>query len=171
MLCLLEEYFTLTTIRNSILSEGVPIRREEIHRALKAGPEAFVTFMLERLRQAPDSEASIPEHSSAHDIPAADEARSRPRTLETGDAKEGEPQPQKDEQPGFTIASLRNKLGIENTTLNKYAEAASVKTPGRGKKNHKYSHEDVIKICRYIIKNVSTEAIVSSAQRLLSKLK
>ena len=71
----------------------------------------------------------------------------------------------------FTIASLRRELGIENTTLNMYAQGAEVKTPGRGKKNHKYSREEVIKICQRIIAKSSTEDIVTNAERLLARLK
>ncbi len=77
--------------------------------------------------------------------------------------------PTNDIQP-YTIASLLNILDIGNTTLNTYAKKAGVRTPGRGKKNHKYSHQDVVRICNKIVEESSNKEMNSRAENLLSEL-
>jgi len=71
---------------------------------------------------------------------------------------------------GFTVASLRQMTGLENTALNKYAKKAGVKTPGRGQKNHKYSSADVRAILEVILENATEKKVLTKCREALRDL-
>jgi hypothetical protein len=70
----------------------------------------------------------------------------------------------------FLAAELREALHISDTTLNSYAKAAGVTTPGKGHRDHRYSTEDASKICEHITSNVSTTGIVDPARKMLAEI-
>lgn len=70
----------------------------------------------------------------------------------------------------YSCNQVRNKLVVSNTTLNTYAKKAGVKTPGRGKRNHRYTHDDVCKILNSMIKFSSDQAMIGRCQQALSDI-
>lgn len=71
---------------------------------------------------------------------------------------------------GFTVSTLREMTGLGNTTMNRYAKAAGVKTPGRGQRSFRYSLDDVKAILRTIIDTCSEEKIKSRCRAALKGL-
>jgi hypothetical protein len=67
----------------------------------------------------------------------------------------------------YLVAELARELVISSRTLNHYAKAAGVTTPGRGKKNHKYSFEDRSAILEYVNEHVTEQAIAQRARDLM----
>ena len=66
---------------------------------------------------------------------------------------------------------LCSKLDISNPSLNKYAKAAGVDTPGKGKRNHRYSQADFEAILQHVIGNVSDTKIVERARQMQLEIK
>jgi len=70
----------------------------------------------------------------------------------------------------FTVAALRELTGLGNTTLNKYARLAGVRTPRRGQRNFRYSAADVRKILAAIIANSGEAAVRSRCRAALREI-
>ncbi len=70
----------------------------------------------------------------------------------------------------FTVASLREMTGLENTALNRYAKAAKVNTPRRGERNFRYTATDVRTILKTIIAKTSETKLLGKCQAALREL-
>jgi hypothetical protein len=68
----------------------------------------------------------------------------------------------------YLSKELCDELGISLGTLNKYAKAANVATPGRGQRNYRYSSKDRISILSEIAKSASESTVVKKAKDLLT---
>ncbi len=64
-----------------------------------------------------------------------------------------------DTPTGYTVARVLEMAGVSDTTLSKYAKLANVNTPGRGKRNHRYSTDEVRAILHTIIDQSSDRAM------------
>lgn len=73
--------------------------------------------------------------------------------------------------PAFPPSDVSRALGITSTTLNTYARGAGVNTPGRGKRNFRYSQADCEAICLHVIGNVSESKIRKKAQQFQEEIK
>jgi len=75
-------------------------------------------------------------------------------------------------QPGttYTVAAVLELTGVSDTTLNNYAKHACVKTPGRGKRNHRYTADEVRVILQAIIDNTGERAMKERCRDALAKL-
>lgn len=70
----------------------------------------------------------------------------------------------------YSIAEVLEMADISNTTLSRYAKRAGIKTPGRGKRNHQYSDDEVRKVLQEIIDNTSDRATKKHCRDSLAKL-
>lgn len=70
----------------------------------------------------------------------------------------------------FTVAALRDLIGLRNTALNKYAKLAGVETPRRGQRNFQYGAADVRRILDAIITYSSEEVLVARCQAALREI-
>lgn len=70
----------------------------------------------------------------------------------------------------FSVSEVLAEAGISNSTLNSYAKKAGVKTPGRGKRNHRYSLAEVKSILDCIVRNCNTTDTRQQCESALSKL-
>jgi hypothetical protein len=70
----------------------------------------------------------------------------------------------------YTVAAVREMTRLSNTALNRYTRRAKVATPGRGKRNHRYSIEDVRKILQTIIDSSSERKLLSECRKALQNL-
>jgi len=70
----------------------------------------------------------------------------------------------------YTVAAVQDMAGVSATTLNEYAKVAGVKTPGRGKRNHRYSADEVLTILQHIIAITNDGAMKQRCQDALAKL-
>jgi hypothetical protein len=70
----------------------------------------------------------------------------------------------------FTVAHLHAMTGLSNTTLNKYAKCAGVKTPGRGGKNFRYPVADVRAILTAICNATSEGKVLAKCKTAMEKL-
>ena len=75
-------------------------------------------------------------------------------------------------KPGatYTVADVLEMAGVSNTTWNRYAKLAGVKTPQRGKRNHRYSADEVRAILQMIINKTADRAMKQRCQGALAKL-
>lgn len=71
----------------------------------------------------------------------------------------------------YNTAALREMTGLENASLNKYAKQAGVATPGRGRRDHRYSKEDVQAILKVILSESSEKKVHQRCQTSLENLK
>ncbi len=70
----------------------------------------------------------------------------------------------------YSIAAVLEMAGVSNTTLNRYAKLAGIKTPQRGKRNHRYSADEVRAMLQTIIDNTSDRAMKDRCRDALAKL-
>ncbi|MCL2648122.1 MAG: hypothetical protein FWD61_14110 [Phycisphaerales bacterium] len=116
-----------------------------------------------------DSEKS----ASSESMPGAI-TREQETTLTPNDTSSppSQPSPSTDTPPTVTYAVgiVLKMIEVHHDTLRKYAKLAGVKTPGRGKRNHRYSEHDVRKILQYIIDHTSEYAMKGRCQKALEKL-
>jgi hypothetical protein len=68
------------------------------------------------------------------------------------------------------VADLREMTGLKNDALNRYAQAAGVETPGRGKRNFRYSLADVPRILNEIISRSNEVGLVKRCKTALKHL-
>lgn len=66
-------------------------------------------------------------------------------------------------------AAVAIRLGITTSTVNTFARAAGVSTPGRGKKNHTYSADDCMKIANRVAKHSTVKADIAAAKAWISE--
>ena len=66
-------------------------------------------------------------------------------------AGNGAAKPSADDGQTYAVADVLNMLRVSGDTLHRYANAANVATPARGKKNHRYSASDVRSICKAVL--------------------
>lgn len=71
---------------------------------------------------------------------------------------------------GLRVGALRDRLGCSDESLRTYATKANVPTPGRGERNHEYTHEQIIAICRWLISSSSPQSTRTTAQTLLAEM-
>ena len=70
----------------------------------------------------------------------------------------------------FTVATLREMTGLENTALNRYAKLAEVTTPRRVQRNFRYSRTDAQTILETITANTGEDALRAKCQIALRNL-
>jgi hypothetical protein len=70
----------------------------------------------------------------------------------------------------YSVADLREMTGLKNDALNRYAQAAGVETPGRGKRNFRYSLADVPRILNEIISRSNEVGLVKRCKTALKHL-
>jgi|GEM_PF-3592550 len=70
----------------------------------------------------------------------------------------------------YTVAAVLEMAGVSDTTLNRYAKLAGIKTPQRGKRNHRYSADEVRAMLQAIIDNTSDRAMKERCAAALAKL-
>jgi hypothetical protein len=73
-------------------------------------------------------------------------------------------------RPSYTVAAVLELAGVSDTTLNRYAKLAGVRTPERGKRDHRYSADEVQLILQGIIKSTSDRAMKQRCLEALNKL-
>ncbi len=73
-------------------------------------------------------------------------------------------------EANYSPSDLLKRLSITDTTLARYADAAGVKRPGRGKRNHRYSATDARRIAEAILKANAEQVTKAKAQELLNQL-
>lgn len=75
-------------------------------------------------------------------------------------------------KPGktYTVAAVLEMAGVSDTTLNRYAKLAGIKTPQRGKRNHRYSADEVRAMLQAIIDTTSDRAMKERCAAALAKL-
>lgn len=84
--------------------------------------------------------------------------------------------PKRDEQsisaetPTYTVGTLREMTGLENTALNRYAKRANVQTPARGERNFMYTRAEVRAILQTIIANTAEDALREKCKTALQNL-
>ena len=71
---------------------------------------------------------------------------------------------------GWLSSEVVAKLDTTSKTVNKYAKAAGIATPGRGKRNHRYSDGDLLGICRQVRSDSSDAMLVSRCKELLEEM-
>jgi hypothetical protein len=64
-----------------------------------------------------------------------------------------------DDNDSFSPCELRQLIGVSANRLNIYAKAAGVKTPGRGKKNFRYTREDAITVLKHVRKTATEDTV------------
>jgi hypothetical protein len=72
---------------------------------------------------------------------------------------------------GHTIASILEETGLSNSTINKYAKLAGVRTPGPGKKNHPYTSQERTQILQTIVGKCTKQTVITKCKRLLGNQK
>ena len=70
----------------------------------------------------------------------------------------------------YTIGAVLEMAGVSDTTLNRYAKLAGIKTPQRGKRNHRYSAEEVRAMLQAIVDNTSDRAMKERCREALVQL-
>jgi hypothetical protein len=70
----------------------------------------------------------------------------------------------------YTIAAVLELAGVSDSTLTRYAKRAGVQTPQRGKRNHRYSADEVRAILQAIIDNTSERAMKERCREALDGL-
>ncbi len=71
---------------------------------------------------------------------------------------------------GFLPGELASELGVSTKTINTYAKIAGIPTPGRGKRNFRYSEIDRIAILAHAASNASSDLdIVAKAKIALQE--
>lgn len=71
----------------------------------------------------------------------------------------------------FTPRKLAAELDCDTDTINKYAKLARVETPSRGKRNHRYSAAEAIKIAKCIISGRASSNLKKNATEFLEVLR
>ncbi|MBN1508629.1 MAG: hypothetical protein JW955_17410 [Sedimentisphaerales bacterium] len=72
--------------------------------------------------------------------------------------------------PAYTVAAVLEMAGLSSTTLNRYAKLAGIKTPQRGKRNHRYDADEVRATLKAIIENTSDRAMKERRRAALANL-
>jgi hypothetical protein len=72
--------------------------------------------------------------------------------------------------PAYTVAAVLEMAGLSDTTLSKYAKLARVDTPKRGKRNHRYTIDEVRRILQTIIDQSSDRAMKDRCREALNRL-
>jgi hypothetical protein len=70
----------------------------------------------------------------------------------------------------YSVATVLEMAGVSDTTLNQYAKRARVKTPGRGKRNHRYTADEVRLILQTIINSTTDRRMKERCRGALAKL-
>lgn len=70
----------------------------------------------------------------------------------------------------FLPNELASELQISDRSLSTYAKSANVETPGRGKRNHRYSEDDREAICRQIMATGGDSDSVAIARQIIDDL-
>ncbi|MBP7933823.1 MAG: hypothetical protein KA354_04160 [Phycisphaerae bacterium] len=70
----------------------------------------------------------------------------------------------------YTVAALREMTELTSATLNQYAKAAGVQTPGVGQRNFRYSEPDVRRILETIIEMSSETTVRERCRAALESL-
>ena len=70
----------------------------------------------------------------------------------------------------YSVGVVLDMAAVSNTTLNHYAKLAGIRTPGRGKRNHRYNADEVRQILRAIIDSTGDRAVKDRCRHALAKL-
>lgn len=71
---------------------------------------------------------------------------------------------------GYTIYALRMMVGVDNSTLNRYARKVKVRIAPPGKKDFRYSIEEVRTILQAIVEGSTQDEVVSRCRTALEEL-
>lgn len=66
-----------------------------------------------------------------------------------------------------TMSHLKTMTGLKNTALNRYMDKAGVTKPERGKKNHRFTNDELQQILQAIVNNSTEQSTIKRAQDAL----
>jgi len=175
------------TLANTNVGEGGTLREsEEPTRTISKIDEVMrASLRIPKALQAEsgktdtpkDDVVEIPQSVANSDFTAIDQSRLAGQTQKAGAVMahvplqtSGGKRNQEAVDATYTIASVLSLAQVSDSTWNKYAKLAGVKTPGRGKRNHLYSFEEVQKTLIYIRNSTSSRAMKEQAEKGLQEL-
>lgn len=120
--------------------------------------------------------AQLPTHIDFPDMTKEFEAarkrlmRDLTNAVKAAHASNEQPAEAKSSANNFSVAQIKKMTGLSDTTINNYAKLAGVVTPGRGKRNHRYSETDVIRILQCIVEKSDSPFIIERCSTELARL-
>jgi hypothetical protein len=137
------------------LKAALVAAKPELRESIGDVPIARILFDIEAARAAPTSENIERLHrwlemdEGGQLVPSKTPlAVTEPGVPPTGRDKPGTSRT-------YTVAAVCEMMDLSSDSVNKYAKLANVTTPARGKRNHRYSFEDVVSILRTTIENTN----------------